>query len=96
MYQKCYPDRRWSELNGKVQAALIRQELLQRHFLLDPHQSFMKVGDMFMIHALIPTAFLAPFTVAFDATGVSAMSVIFWINCCVDLIFLIYMFLQFF
>ena len=72
---------------------LIRESLTSKHWLLDPDTAYMKCWECVVLLALVYTAFVAPFEVAFLSGSLGS---IFYLNRVIDVVFAKDMVLQFF
>eukprot|EP00401_Gymnodinium_catenatum_P000993 CAMPEP_0117621248 /NCGR_PEP_ID=MMETSP0784-20121206/87539_1 /TAXON_ID=39447 /ORGANISM="" /LENGTH=773 /DNA_ID=CAMNT_0005425173 /DNA_START=167 /DNA_END=2490 /DNA_ORIENTATION=- len=86
------PNTTWSDLPVQEQVRLIGEALTSRTFLIDPNSGYMKVWDVVIVLALVFTALVTPFEIAFLKPS---FDFLYGFNRFLDLCFLKDMLMQF-
>mmetsp|Transcript_30072 Transcript_30072/g.82593 ORF Transcript_30072/g.82593 Transcript_30072/m.82593 type:complete len:811 (-) Transcript_30072:107-2539(-) len=82
----------WEDLSVQQQVELIKKELTSSGFILNPTSDYMKVWDVIMAVALLFTAIVTSYEIAFLETQYNAL---YALNRCLDALFVKDMLLQF-
>jgi len=91
--KKFGPKAMWNSLSIQDQVELIKENLTQNDFLINPHSEYMKYWDLIITVCLVYTALVTPYEIAFLKPSYSAL---YFIGRFLDLVFFKDMVMQFF